>query len=71
MKKNYEMALAALKTFHENNLDVFDANGAWMGERMWIQPSESLTKVTWKYVYLSNINGLIAKYNRQTGEVII
>ena len=29
-----------------------------------------MTKVTWKYVYLYNSNGLLAKYNRKTKEII-
>lgn len=71
MTSEYKKAMAALKSYHKNNPDVYDANGRWMGTREWVQPCESYTRVTWKYVYLSNINGLIAKYNRMTGEVTI
>ena len=34
-----------------------------------LYPSRSLTEVTWKYVYLYNHDGLIAKYNRQTKKI--
>ena len=71
MKNLYYEALEALLLYHKNNPDVYDANGRWLGVRRWQQPCCLLTKVTWKYVYLSNINGPIAKYNRKSGEIII
>ena len=71
MEKLHSEAIEALTQFFKNNPDVYDENGRWVGVRRWVQPCESITKVTWKYVYLSNINGLIAKYNRRTGEIII
>jgi hypothetical protein len=67
----YEEALNAFIRYHKNHPDVYDDNGRWIGTRIWVQPSRSLSKVTWKYVYLNNINGLLAKYNRQKKEIII
>ena len=69
---HYTVAVEALMLFHKRNPDVYDdETGEWIGQRRWVQPCEADSKVTWKYVYLSNTNGLIAKYNRRTGEIII
>ena len=35
-----------------------------------VYPSKGLTEVTWKYVYLYNHDGLIAKYNRRTRKIV-
>ena len=71
MRTLYQEALEALALFHKCNPDVYDADGKWVGVRRWQQPCSNLTKATWKYVYLFNTNGLIAKYNRKSGEIII
>lgn len=71
MNKTYEEALEALMQFHNDNPSVYDEFGRYVGERVWVQPCESQTKVGRKYVYLNNINGLIAKYNMRTGEIIL
>ena len=68
--KEYEVALNALIMFHKRNPNVYDENGNWLGERVWQQPARSMTKVTWKYVYLYNASGLLAKYNRKTMEFV-
>ena len=67
----FERALKALISFHKRNPSVYDRYGRYVGERMWGQPTRSMTEVTWKYVYLYNINGLLAKYNRQTKRIVI
>ena len=72
MKQNFfREALDALHLFFKENPSLYDDGGVYLGERIWIQPSESLSTIGRKYVYLNNCNGLIAKYNMQTGEVII
>ncbi len=65
----FNEALDALKLFHHDNPSVYDDFGRYVGERTWVQPSEALSVVGRKYVYLNNINGRIAKYNMQTGEI--
>lgn len=70
ISKEYEVALNALIKFHEENPNVYDGSGYWLGARVWQQPAQAMTKVTWKYVYLYNINGLLAKYNRKTKEIV-
>ena len=67
----YDKAMKALIKFHDDNPDVYDEYGRYQGQRLWIQPARELTRITWKYVYFSNINGLLAKYNRRTKEIII
>ena len=67
----FKEALDALILYFKNNPSVFDEYGRYIGERRWVQPCEALTTVGRKYVYLNNINGPIAKYNMQTGEIII
>lgn len=67
----YLEALKALIAFHKRKPDVYDEFGNYLGTRRWVQPSEFDSVVGRKYVYLNNINGLIAKYNLQTGEIII
>ena len=71
MDIKYEEALDALLQFHKENPSVYDEFGRYVGERVWVQPSQWLSWVGRKYVYLNNINGLIAKYNMHTGEVVI
>lgn len=69
-KNNYDEALEALILYFKENPSVID-NNVYHGERIWVQPSEALSTIGRKYVYLNNCNGLIAKYNMQTGEIII
>lgn len=71
MQNNYDEALEALILYFKENPSVIDNNGVYHGERIWVQPSEALSTIGRKYVYLNNCNGLIAKYNMQTGEIII
>lgn len=71
MKDSFLEAVKALQKYFKNNPEVYDTNGRWVGVRRWVQPCESDTKTTRRFVYLSNINGLIAKYNRTTGEITI
>lgn len=67
----YEEALDALIKFHKENPSVFDDFGKYVGERIWVQPSQMDSVIGRKYVYLNNINGPIAKYSIKTGEIII
>ena len=53
----------ALVNYHRENPGVFDCYGRYQGERRWVEPSKALSRITWKYVYLNNLNGLIAKYD--------
>ena len=67
----FNTALKAFIHYYKNHPDVYDENGHWCGNRTWEQPCSSLSRITWKYVYLCNINGQLAKYNRQNGRIII
>lgn len=67
----FEEALDALIKFHKKNPSVFDDFGKYVGERIWVNPSQMDSVIGRKYVYLNNINGPIAKYNIKTGEIII
>lgn len=71
MDIDFEEALDALIRFHEENPYVFDELGRFVGIRSWVQPDASMTRVTKRFVYLYNINGQLAKYNRRTHEIII
>ena len=65
------------KYFKMNNEElIFDAIDAYYrfckrNNYVYLQPCRSSTEVTWKYVYLYNINGLLAKYNRRTKKIIV
>ena len=59
----YQEAVDALMKYHRENPSVVDCYGRYQGERRWVEPSEALSRITWKYVYLNNTNGLIAKYD--------
>ena len=71
MNAFFEEALDALIKFHRENPSVYDDFGRYVGERIWVQPCQTDSVIGHKYVYLNNINGLIAKYNMRTGEIII
>lgn len=59
----YDVALEALIRYHDANPSVYDANGIYAGERIWQQPARDMTRFTCRYVYLNNVNGLVAKYD--------
>lgn len=71
MNIHFDEALEALILYYKENPSVIDNNGVYCGEREWVQPNEALSTIGKKYVYLNNCNGLIAKYDMQTGEIII
>lgn len=70
MNRLYQEALNALIKHHRRHPNVVDCNGRYLGERQWVEPSETLSSITWKYVYLNNINGLIAKYDIRKQRIV-
>ena len=66
----YDEALDALMKYHRYNPNVKDEYGRVLGVRRWVQPSRSLSRTTWKYVYLNNINGLVAKYEIKNKKIV-
>ena len=71
MKELYLEAVKALECYHKNHPSVFDEFGRYQGERIWVQPSEFESEIGRKYVYLRNINGLLAKYDIKKRRIII
>lgn len=59
-----------MNTFLEN--EAIDAYFEYCKKHGYIyqQPCRCSTVITWKYVYLYNINGLLAKYNRRTKRIV-
>lgn len=66
----YDEALKALIAFHKHKPDVYDEFGNYLGTRRWVQPSKFDSVVGRKYVYLNNINGLIAKYDMKKKQIV-
>ena len=67
----YFLAYKAYENVCKNRTPVKDAKGCIYPMIGFSYPSESLSKVGRKYVYLCNCNGMLAKYNIKTGEITI
>ena len=71
MTNIFEEAFNAYKMVCDNGTPVTDNKGNVYNMLSFQYPSESLSVVGRKYVYLRNCNGAIARYVIKTGEIII
>ncbi len=63
-------AVKAYKKVCENGTPVKDGKGNTVSCLVFCYPSQTLSKVGRKYVYLRNTNGDLAKYVIETGEIL-
>ena len=67
---NENLFQEALKAYYRESEKQMRSLGYSKNEYSISQPCAGDTVVTWKYVYLNNINGQLAKYNHRSKVII-